>query len=106
MSKPLEGMRILDFTQFMSGPICTLMLSDYGAEVKLNQETNSPSSFIAFHIPEMDHQVRRADLLPGLPELIRPAVGIKPKYYSALLGKKAKRSYQFGEGISMEEIEQ
>ena len=31
--KPLEGFRILDFTQFMSGPICTLMLSDFGAEV-------------------------------------------------------------------------
>lgn len=33
MSKPLEGLRILDFTQFMSGPICTLLLCDYGAEV-------------------------------------------------------------------------
>lgn len=33
MRKPLEGMRILDFTQFMSGPMCTLLLSDYGAEV-------------------------------------------------------------------------
>jgi crotonobetainyl-CoA:carnitine CoA-transferase CaiB-like acyl-CoA transferase len=33
MSKPLEGMRILDFTQFMSGPMCTLLLSDFGAEV-------------------------------------------------------------------------
>ena len=31
--KPLEGMRILDFTQFFSGPVCTLLLSDYGAEV-------------------------------------------------------------------------
>lgn len=31
--KPLDGIRILDFTQFMSGPICTLLLSDYGAEV-------------------------------------------------------------------------
>lgn len=33
MSKPLEGFRILDFTQFMSGPMCTLFLSDFGAEV-------------------------------------------------------------------------
>lgn len=33
MSKPLEGFRILDFSQFMSGPMCTLLLSDYGAEV-------------------------------------------------------------------------
>ncbi len=33
MSKPLEGFRILDFTQFMSGPMCTLLLSDFGAEV-------------------------------------------------------------------------
>lgn len=33
MSKPLEGIRILDFTQFMSGPMCTLLLSDFGAEV-------------------------------------------------------------------------
>lgn len=31
--KPLEGFRILDFTQFMSGPMCTLLLSDFGAEV-------------------------------------------------------------------------
>lgn len=33
MSKPLDGIRILDFTQFMSGPMCTLLLSDFGAEV-------------------------------------------------------------------------
>jgi len=33
MGKPLNGIKILDFTQFMSGPICTLLLSDFGAEV-------------------------------------------------------------------------
>ncbi len=31
--KPLEGLRILDFTQFMSGPVCTMILGDFGAEV-------------------------------------------------------------------------
>lgn len=33
MNKPLEGIRILDFSQFMSGQMCTLLLSDFGAEV-------------------------------------------------------------------------
>ena len=29
----LTGITILDFTQFLSGPTCTMMLSDMGAEV-------------------------------------------------------------------------
>lgn len=35
---------------------------------------------------------------------IRPAIGIKPKYYSELLGRRAKKEYRFGEPIVMEEI--
>lgn len=31
--QPLEGIRILDFSQFFAGPIATLLLSDMGAEV-------------------------------------------------------------------------
>lgn len=31
--KPLEGVRVLDFTQFFAGPIATLLMSDMGAEV-------------------------------------------------------------------------
>lgn len=36
---------------------------------------------------------------------IRPAIGIKPKYYRNLLGRKAKKEYNFGEPITMEEIQ-
>lgn len=33
MSKPLDGIKILDFSQFFAGPIATLLMSDMGAEV-------------------------------------------------------------------------
>ena len=36
---------------------------------------------------------------------IRPAIGIKPKYYGSLIGKKAKKEYRFGEPISEIEIQ-
>ena len=36
---------------------------------------------------------------------IRPAIGIKPKYYQNLLGRRAKRAYEFGEPVLMCEIE-
>ncbi len=31
--KPLEGIRVIDFTQAYSGPFCAMHLADYGAEV-------------------------------------------------------------------------
>lgn len=36
---------------------------------------------------------------------IRPAIGMKPKYYKELLTRKAKKDYQFGEPIGMDALE-
>lgn len=36
---------------------------------------------------------------------IRPAIGIKPKYYHELMGKSATIDYEYGDPISREEIE-
>lgn len=36
---------------------------------------------------------------------IRPAIGIKPKYYNELMGKPAKKAYSFGEPIQKSEVE-
>jgi crotonobetainyl-CoA:carnitine CoA-transferase CaiB-like acyl-CoA transferase len=30
---PLDGIKVLDFSQAMSGPACSMLLADFGADV-------------------------------------------------------------------------
>lgn len=38
---PLDGLKVLDFTRLLPGPLCTMHLGDYGAEVIKIEDTNA-----------------------------------------------------------------
>ncbi len=55
MTRPLEHVRIADFTQFLSGPFCTMVLADLGAEIiKIEPPAGDPSRIVPPHFLEGD----------------------------------------------------
>jgi len=53
MASVLEGIKVLDFTQVYSGPFCTLLLRDLGAEV-IKVERPESGDLIRNDIPHIE----------------------------------------------------
>ena len=51
---PLKGLKVIDITQIMAGPYCTMMLGDMGADV------------IKIEKPDGGDDIRRAGPIPGV----------------------------------------
>ena len=64
---PLAGIRVIDFTQVMMGPVATQMLGDYGADV-IKIERPATGDLSRTSIPGRSGRAGRAGLLLAQPQ--------------------------------------
>ena len=71
MKKALEGIKVVDLTSALSGPFCTMMLADFGADVLKIEPLHGDQCRTWAALPPGDRsRHRRADNLDG---------GIRPR---------------------------
>ena len=51
VERPLEGMLVLDFSQFLAGPLAGLKLADLGARVNQDRESDKRGS-LPLYLPQ------------------------------------------------------
>ena len=66
-SRPLAGLKVIDFTRYLAGPFCTQILGDYGAEVLKIEPVASatPDELVEYLAPAMSRIVRSSGPQPA-----------------------------------------
>ena len=61
-NKALDGIRVLDMTQFLAGPYCGMTLADMGAEV-IKIENPYKGDYVRTTPPHINEWLKHLDLL-------------------------------------------
>ena len=62
--KPLDGIRVLDLSRILAGPYCSMLLSDFGAEIIKIENPDKGDDTRAYGPPFVDGEVIAGTVRP------------------------------------------